>query len=80
MVIAVECREGHRGEREPSVITIGSRRLVVTEVRDQWLAPDHRYFKVTAEDGDTYILRHDIAASRWELTMFERSGGPALRL
>jgi len=41
---------------------------------DQWLDPDHRYFKVRGEDGALYILRHDVAADIWELVMFERAG------
>ena len=73
MMVAVECHEGHRGEQEPAAITIGGRRLTVVEIRDQWLASDHRYFKVTADDGDTYIVRHDVAADWWELTMFQRA-------
>jgi hypothetical protein len=45
----------------------------VIAVLDQWLAPDHRYFKVQGDDGDTYLLRHDVRSGRWELTMFKRS-------
>jgi hypothetical protein len=42
-------------------------------VLDAWLAPDHRYFKLRGDDGDTYIVRHDPVADSWELTMFRRS-------
>jgi hypothetical protein len=45
----------------------------VREVVDRWLAPEHRYFKVTGDDDATYILRHDVLYDRWELTMFERA-------
>jgi hypothetical protein len=44
----------------------------VSAVLDRWLAPDHRYFKVEGDDGGTYILRHDVASGRWEMTMFDR--------
>ena len=44
----------------------------MVEVIDRWLAPDHRYFKVVGDDRATYILRHDVATARWELTLFER--------
>jgi Cys-tRNA(Pro) deacylase len=43
----------------------------VTEVLDSWLAPEHRYFKIRGEDDGTYILRHDVPAGTWTLTMFE---------
>jgi hypothetical protein len=47
----------------------------VSAVLDCWLGPDHRYFKVQGDDGDVYILRHDTADDRWELTMFARAPG-----
>ena len=42
--------------------------MEVIAILDQWLAPDHAYFKVTGNDGDTYVLRYDVIAKRWELT------------
>jgi hypothetical protein len=47
------------------------------EVLDAWLAPDHRYFKLTGADGHTYLVRHDERSDIWELTMFraEDAGG-----
>ena len=70
--LTVECYAGHRGEQTPRALQLGDRRIDVLQVADQWLAPDHRYFKLRGADGDTYIVRHDVAADRWELTMFER--------
>jgi hypothetical protein len=60
------------GEQTPRTVTVGDRRVVVVEVLDQWLAPDHRYFKVRADDQDIYIVRCDVASETWTLTMFER--------
>jgi hypothetical protein len=68
--ISVECYAGHRGEQTPRTLIIGDRRIGVAEVVDAWLAPDHRYFKLKGEDGDTYIVRHDERSGAWELTMF----------
>lgn len=70
--VRVECYAGHRGEETPRRFYFGEREVSVSEVTDQWLAPGHRYFKVKGSDGATYILRHDVVADRWELTMFER--------
>jgi hypothetical protein len=72
IAIEVECYAGHRGEETPRLISIGGQRINVDEVIDQWLAPDHRYFKVRGDDGDTYIVRHDAVGDAWELTMFQR--------
>lgn len=71
--IGVECYSGHRGEETPRAILLGDRRVVVVGIIDQWLAPDHRYFKLRGEDGDIYLVRHDAASGNWELTMFERN-------
>jgi hypothetical protein len=68
--IAVECYAGHRGEQMPRTLILADRRITVVEVLDAWLAPDHRYFKLKGEDGDTYIVRHDERRGLWELTMF----------
>jgi hypothetical protein len=76
IAITVECYAGHRGEQTPRVIVLGDRRIEVTEVLDQWLAPDHRYFKIRADDGDTYLIRHDPGAGSWELTMYKAADQP----
>jgi hypothetical protein len=67
MKIQVECYAGYRGEEEPRAFTMGERRCTVVDILDRWIAPDHRYFKVQADDGRTLILRHDIASGEWEL-------------
>ncbi|RPI56170.1 MAG: hypothetical protein EHM55_05720 [Acidobacteria bacterium] len=72
-VLRVECYAGHRGEETPRVMYIDDRQVVVDEVLDAWLSPEHRYFKLRGDDGDTYIIRHDIHADSWELTMFRRT-------
>ena len=70
--IKVDCYAGHRGEQTPQRFTIWRRELSVCEVIDQWLAPEHRYFKVLANDDAQYILRHDTSAEEWELTVYTR--------
>jgi len=72
MQIAVECYAGYTGEQTPRVLILGERRVLVDRVVEQWLAPDHRYFKVFADDGHLYTVRHDSTSGAWELTWFER--------
>ncbi|UUZ74419.1 hypothetical protein LP414_18275 [Polaromonas sp. P1(28)-13] len=74
MGIRVECYAGYRGEQEPRAFHLGERRIEVKAILDRWLAPDHRYFKVQGDDGNTYILRHDEVSGDWEMTMY--SAGP----
>jgi hypothetical protein len=72
-VVDVECHAGYRGAETPRRFRLGERQVEIAEVVDTWLAPDHRYFKVRDSQGDLYILRNDVAADRWELTLFRRS-------
>ncbi len=37
------------------------------DILDQWLAPDHRYFKILGDDNSLYIIRHDVESYEWEL-------------
>lgn len=61
-------------------IRFDSRQVEVTDNIDQWHGRDYRYFKVKANDGGVYILRHSETRADWELTMYERTqlqGDPA---
>lgn len=71
MKIQVECYAGYRGEETPQRLIIGEQVIGVVKVLDQWLAPDHRYFKVEGDNGSIYIVRHDMTSLQWELTLFE---------
>lgn len=72
MDLKVDCHAGYRGEETPRRLDLAGRTVEVVEVVDRWYGPDHRYFKVRGDDGALYLLRHDEAADRWELTMFQR--------
>ena len=67
MMLRVECYASHRGEETPRVLYLDERKVFVEDVLDAWLGPDHRYFKLKADDGDIYIIRQDNAGT-WELT------------
>jgi len=67
MDVRVECYAGHRGEQTPRRFHLGGRLVEVTTVLDCWLGPDHRYFKVSGDDGASYVLRHDGQRQRWEV-------------
>jgi len=69
--VEVECHAGHCGEEAPRRFTLDGRVIEVAEIVDRWLAPDHRYFKLRDPQGAIWILRHDVRADRWELTMYE---------
>lgn len=68
--LRVECYAGYREEQYPCRFFLNRRKIEVVDILDQWLAPDHRYFKVKGDDGATYIIRHEVTSGLWELTMF----------
>lgn len=72
MQIRVECYAGYKADEMPLRFYLGAQRIEIKAILDRWLAPDHAYFKVRGEDGNTYILRHDSESDSWELTMFDR--------
>lgn len=76
MKIRVECHAGHRGDEEPSAFTLGRTRFGVVDIVDRWMSPDHRYFKVRADDGRTMVLRHDTGSDSWELSALVASNRP----
>ncbi len=71
MRIQVECYAGYRGEETPRTLCLGTRRVGVVSVTDRWLAPDHRYFRLVADDGGLYIVRHNSHRDLWELTFYK---------
>ena len=54
---------------------MANNKIEVIEVVDRWLAPDHRYFKITGDDDATYIICHDTVTGGWELVFYRVSGG-----
>ncbi|HVC10734.1 MAG TPA: hypothetical protein VNE59_03775 [Burkholderiales bacterium] len=75
MTIRVESYAGYRDEQEPLAFWLGERRLAALEIADRWQGPGYRYFRVKADDGNLYILRHDEAQDTWQLEAFTRAPG-----
>jgi hypothetical protein len=73
MRIGVKCYAGYRGEETPRSISFRSRKVEVKEVLDRWLDPDHRYFKILADDQGIYIIRHNVSSAAWELIFYQES-------
>ncbi len=68
--VHVECYAGYRADERPQRFSFGQRNIEVEEIIDQWQGENYRYFKLKGDDGGHYILRHDEASQRWELTMY----------
>jgi hypothetical protein len=74
--VQVECYAGYKGAERPLAFRHGDRRVAVRDIVDTWYGPDHAYFKLTAEDGWLYLIRHDQGTDVWELILTE---APLLR-
>ena len=78
MKLHVECYSGYRADERPlrftSLEKAGSPKFEVTEVLDQWFGVDYQCFKVRADDGNIYILRHELREDEgcWRLDSFRR--------
>jgi hypothetical protein len=70
--LRVECNAGFRDEQEPIAFCFGARRLVVRDVVDRWFAPTQRWFKVDADDDQSYVLRYEETTGRWYLAALTR--------
>jgi hypothetical protein len=44
----------------------------VREVVDRWFAPAQRWFRVDADDGNMYVLRHDEDSGDWEVAAYRQ--------
>jgi hypothetical protein len=68
--IRVECYAGYRADECPQRFAIRDHFFEVREVDDQWYSPDATYFRVIADDGNFYVLRHDEGQDLWTLDGF----------
>jgi hypothetical protein len=74
--VRVECYAGHRADQRPTRFSILGRFFEVLEVEDQWYSPEAIYFRVLADDGNRYVLRHDETQDVWTLEAFRAQRGP----
>ena len=75
MVVEVEAYAGHKANERPLRFRLGEHWYQVREVVDRWYSPDSTYFKVSAEDGNVYILRLDEQTQEWSLGAYRAGGG-----
>ena len=66
----VECYAGHRADERPTRFIMRGRQFEVSELDGQWYSPEATYFRVRADDGNFYVLRHDEAQDFWTLDGF----------
>jgi len=70
MTVEVESYSDFKADERPLRFRVGERWLAVEDVVDRWYDPDAIYFKVRADNGSTYILRHVDGSEVWTLEAF----------
>ncbi len=74
MNVEVEAYSGFKADERPLRFRLGERWLAIEEVADRWYDPEAIYFRVRAEDGCLYVLRHDERADAWTLDAYRCPG------
>lgn len=74
MKLQVECYAGQKADERPVRFRLDERDYMVEELLDQWYGADDVFFKVRADDGNLYILRHNSSANQdaWHLEAFRQ--------
>ncbi|MFQ5777873.1 MAG: hypothetical protein ACE5IP_07690 [Terriglobia bacterium] len=75
MRLRVESYAGYKADERPVRFYLRERLYQVEAVLDQWYSPGDTYFRVRADDGNIYILRHnqDPLEDAWTLESFRRA-------
>jgi hypothetical protein len=72
MVLRVQSYAGRKADERPVRFQLRDREYVVEEVVDQWYGLEATFYKVRADDGNLYILRHNSWKDEWSLESFRR--------
>jgi hypothetical protein len=73
MGLQVQCYAGRDADERPVRFQLKGHDFIVEEVLDQWYGPDDLFYKVRADDGNLYILRHSLPIDKWSLESFRQT-------
>ena len=76
MKLRVECYAGHKTDQRPVKFWLGEALHFIESIDDQWYGPEASYFRVQADDGNTYVLGHNETTDEWTLESFRAGGSP----
>jgi hypothetical protein len=75
--IEVACYSGHKADERPIKFSLGNTVLFVDSIQDQWYGPADSYFRVLADDGNTYVIVHNETTDEWKLESFRAQTSPS---
>jgi hypothetical protein len=67
MKIVVACHSGYKANDRPIKFWVDERVLFVESIEDHWYGPNALYFRVRADDGNTYVIAHNEATDDWTI-------------
>jgi hypothetical protein len=70
--VRVQCYSGSKADERPVRFELDGHEYMVEEILDRWYGPEDTFFKLRADDNNTYILRHSPAEDVWSLESFRR--------
>lgn len=77
--VQVECYSGYRADERPVRFRLRGHSYAVAEVHDRWYSPEAMYFRVIAQDGGCYVLKHEEQRDQWTLEAFRAAQPGAIR-
>ena len=72
-LVRVECYAGYKGDERPLRMYFGEKAIEVAKVEDRWYSPGATFFRIVADGGDRYVLRHEEAQDVWSLAGYRAS-------
>jgi hypothetical protein len=67
MNISVETFSGYKADEYPLTFTVDGRKFSVISIDDRWYSSDSSYFRVFADDANTYILKQIPGNNEWQI-------------
>ncbi|HUI91536.1 MAG TPA: hypothetical protein VLX68_04725 [Chitinivibrionales bacterium] len=71
MNISVETFSGYKADEYPVRFSLQDRRYEIISIEDRWYSPGCSYFRVFADDGNTYILKQIPGNNEWQIVSAE---------
>lgn len=70
--ITVESYAGSKAEEYPLRFHLKGIKIEIKRIKEAWLTPGCRYFKVLADNGNIYVLEYKEINDSWNLLTTDR--------
>lgn len=70
-MMKIACCTDYNMNESPTIFSLMNRSYKVEEVIDRWYGAGVVYFKLRANDGNIYLLKHDERQDWWDLVFYQ---------